>query len=125
MFGSAGHAYVYFNYGIHWLFNIVTGREGVPGAVLIRALDPLEGIGVMSCNRGRPENQLTDGPAKLTQALKIDGAHNGMNLCQPESVIWVEPSVAIPAKRIVEGPRVGLGKTPEPWLSMPWRYRVI
>lgn len=123
MFGPAGFAYVYFTYGIHWLFNVVTGQEGQPNAVLIRALQPVDGIEEMIELRGkRPLAQLTNGPAKLTQALGIDKSHNGANLCQPDGVIWIEEALAVPQSQIAVGPRIGMGKTPEPWYSIPWRY---
>lgn len=123
MFGPAGFAYVYFTYGIHWLFNVVTGEAGQPNAVLVRALEPVQGIEEMMALRGkRPLSQLTNGPAKLTQALAIDKSHNQANLCQPDGVIWIEDAPAVPTSQIVTGPRIGLGKTPEPWFSMPWRY---
>ena len=123
MFGPAGFAYVYFTYGIHWLFNVVTGQEGQPNAVLIRALQPVAGIEQMVAHRGeRPLIQLTNGPAKLTQALAIDKSYNAANLCQPDGVIWIEDAPTVPQSQIAVGPRIGLGKTPEPWYSIPWRY---
>jgi DNA-3-methyladenine glycosylase len=70
----------------------------------------------------RPLSQLTNGPAKLTQALIIDKSHNGANLCQPAGVIWIEDAPAVPQSQIAVGPRIGMGKTPEPWYSIPWRY---
>lgn len=125
MFGPAGIAYVYFTYGIHWLFNVVTGEEGRPNAVLVRALEPVDGLELMhELRHGRSISELTNGPAKLTQALAIDKSHNGANLCQPDGVIWVEDAPAVPQSHIAVGPRIGLGKTPEPWYSMPWRYWV-
>jgi len=78
MFGKPGFAYVYFTYGNHWMFNIVTEKSGVPGAVLIRALEPLEGEEEMENNRKRKD--LTSGPGKLTQALGINKNHNGLDL---------------------------------------------
>ncbi len=81
MFGPPGYAYVYFNYGMHWLFNVVTEKEGVPGAVLIRALEPLEGIDIMQTNRLSGDiRNLTNGPAKLTQAMGINGSYNGRDI---------------------------------------------
>lgn len=123
MFGPAGFAYVYFTYGMHWMFNVVTGQPGKANAVLIRALQPDEGEAVMGHQRaGRPRRQWTNGPAKLAQALAIDAALNGANLFQPGGVIWMEEALtALPAE-ICSGPRVGLGQTPEPWYSMPWRF---
>lgn len=123
MFGPAGHAYVYFTYGMHWMFNVVTGQPGQANAVLIRALQPLEGIDLMQQRRGkRPLAQLTNGPAKLAQALAIDKSLNGANLCRPDGVIWIDDAPPVAPDQIATGPRIGLGKTPEPWFSMPWRY---
>src|SRR5512137_855162 len=82
MFGPAGHAYIYFTYGMHWMFNIVTDVDGFPAAVLIRALEPLAGRAVMERNRkGRTGFDLCSGPAKLAQALDITRALNGVDLC--------------------------------------------
>lgn len=123
MFGPAGFAYVYFTYGMHWLFNIVTGEPGQANAVLIRALQPDEGGEVMAeLRNGQARRQWTNGPAKLAQALAIDKSLNGTNLCQPSGVIWIETGCDVAATEICTGPRVGLGQTPEPWLSIPWRY---
>jgi DNA-3-methyladenine glycosylase len=123
MFGPAGFAYVYFTYGMHWLFNIVTGQPGQAGAVLIRALEPLEGVAEMQQRRnGRSLHQLTNGPAKLAQALAIDQALNGANLCAADGVIWIEDAPPTAPQTICAGPRIGLGQTPEPWLSLPWRF---
>lgn len=123
MFGPAGLSYVYFTYGIHWMFNVVTGETGKPNAVLIRALQPVEGITRMRSHRqNRPLHQLTSGPARLAQALAIDNSLNGANLCHPDGVIWIENAAPAHPEAIQNGPRIGLGKTPEPWFSMPWRY---
>lgn len=123
IFGAAGHAYVYLNYGIHWLFNVVTGDVNVPSAVLIRALEPMEAYPQMALNRNnRPQLEWTNGPGKLSKAMEFNQSHNGQNLCRPDSVIWIENQPSIDPNLICCGPRVGLGKTPEPWLSMPWRY---
>lgn len=123
MFGPAGYAYVYLNYGIHSLFNIVTGQPGTASAVLIRALEPHLGETQMAQNRkGRPRLEWTNGPGKLGQALGIDQSINKQNLCRADSVIWVEDAPTLALEMCASGPRVGLGKTPEPWFSMPWRY---
>jgi DNA-3-methyladenine glycosylase len=125
MFGPAGHVYMYFTYGVHWMFNIVTGRSGAPGAVLVRALAPLEGEAGMARRRaGRPRRDWTNGPAKLAQALALDGRHNGACLFAPDGVIWVESAPAVAPEQMAAGPRIGLGNVPEPWLSMPWRFWV-
>ena len=123
MFGPAGISYVYFTYGIHWMFNVVTGEMGKPNAVLIRALEPMEGVETMvSQRKNRPISELTNGPAKLAQAFAIDKSLNGANLCTPDGVIWIENAIPVASNAITAGPRIGMGKTPEPWYSMPWRY---
>lgn len=123
MFGPAGYGYVYFTYGMHWMFNVVTGENGQANAVLIRALEPAEGEGLMAQNRaGREPASWTNGPAKLAQALAIDGNLNGACLFDTDGGIWIEDQPAISSENISIGPRVGLGNTPEPWLSKPWRY---
>ncbi len=125
MFGPPGHAYVYFTYGMHWLFNCVTEAEGFPAAVLVRAIQPLEGLERMAQRRrGRPRRAWTDGPAKLCQALGIDGAFDGADLCAPNAVLFLEAGERIPDARVTIGPRVGLYSVPEPWKSIPWRFRV-
>ena len=121
MFGPPGHAYVYFTYGNHWMLNVVTEREGFPAAVLIRAIQPIEGIEVMLKRRmGRD----TLGPGKLTQALGITKSENNVNLTEAGSGLWIEAGIFIPNKSVTIGPRVGLNKSPEPWLSKPWRFIV-
>jgi len=83
MFGPAGHAYVYFVYGNHFMFNVVTEKEGVPGAVLLRALEPVMGEERMARRRGRlfpGDRAVTNGPGKLVQALGIDRSHNNIPL---------------------------------------------
>jgi DNA-3-methyladenine glycosylase len=123
MYGSAGYAYVYFTYGIHWLFNCVVEHEGFPAAVLVRSIIPIENIEVIAERRsGRPQAEWTNGPAKICQALNIDGDLNGADLCDPDSEIFIEDGVAIPDSRVTNTPRVGLNTVPEPWKSIPWRF---
>lgn len=106
MFGPPGHAYVYFNYGMHYLFNVVTEKEGVPGAVLIRALEPLDGIDFMFKKRKVKELKLlTNGPAKLTQALGIDISHNGLDLANGEIFVCDDKKAAF---NIVSASRIGI-----------------
>ncbi len=125
MYGPPGVAYVYFTYGMHWLFNCVTRPAGEPEAVLVRAILPEEGLGVIAGRRGgQPRKLWTDGPAKLTQALGIDGRHNGLDLTLPDAALFIEQGRAIPDEEVVLGPRVGLFTVPEPWHSKPWRFRV-
>ena len=123
MFGPPGRAYVYFTYGMHWMLNIVTEAEGFPAAVLIRALRAEAGLPVMLARRGaHGPAHLADGPGKLAQAMGIDKALNGHDLCARGAVLFVERAPAVPASRIKCGPRIGLNHTPEPWKSKPWRF---
>ena len=123
MFGPPGRAYIYFVYGMHWLLNFVTEGDGFPGAVLIRAIKPLDGLEIIAERRnGRPQDQWTDGPAKLCQALDIDGRINGINLCVPSAEIFVNNRPAINPGQIQTTPRIGLNSVPEPWRSKPWRF---
>ncbi len=121
MFGPPGCAYVYFTYGNHWMLNAVTEAEGFPAAVLIRAIQPIEGVEVMLERR---QGRDTLGPGKLTQALGITKSENNLNLTEANSSLWIEAGQVIPNKSVTIGPRVGLNKTPEPWLSKPWRFLV-
>lgn len=123
MYGRAGHAYVYFTYGNHWMLCIVTQMENHPHAILVRAIQPTEGLETIARRRrGRLQPQWTNGPGKLTQALAIDGSHNGLDLTAPTAIIFVEAGKPVPDSLVQVGPRVGLGTTPEPWLSKPWRF---
>jgi len=125
MYGPPGHAYVYFTYGMHWMLNFVTEMENFPAAVLIRALQPMEGLEVIAGRRkGRPQPAWTNGPGKICQALGIDGRLNGTDLCAAEAVLFVEAGDPVPDDCVTIGPRVGLNSVPEPWKSMPWRYQI-
>jgi DNA-3-methyladenine glycosylase len=121
MFGAPGFAYVYFTYGIHWMLNAVTEREGYPAAVLIRSIQPLDGVALISSRRAGGD---TNGPAKLTQALGIDSAFNGADLCSPDAGLWIESGVPVDQENMITGPRVGLYTVPEPWKSIAWRFRI-
>ncbi|MBL8079775.1 MAG: DNA-3-methyladenine glycosylase [Anaerolineales bacterium] len=121
MFGPPGHAYVYFTYGNHWMLNAVTEKEGFPAAVLIRAIQPIEGIELMMERR---QGRDTFGPGKLTQALGITKSQNYANLTEAGSSLRMEAGVKVPDKSVTIGPRVGLNTTPEPWFSKPWRFKV-
>jgi len=106
MFGPPGHAYVYFTYGMHYCFNTVTQPRGVAEAVLIRALEPLEGVELMRRRRGRANPvDLTSGPAKLCAALGIDKACNGAGLSRPP--LYVEDREIDPGE-LVWRPRIGI-----------------
>ena len=125
MYGPSGYAYVYFTYGMHWMLNFVTEGEGVPAAILIRSLVPVEGLGYIAMQRvGRPRAEWTNGPAKLCKAFNITGAENGMDICRLGGPIWVERNQTIQESSVTNSPRVGLNNVPEPWKSIPWRFRV-
>ena len=124
MYGPPGHAYIYFTYGMHWMLNFVTEMEDFPAAVLIRALQPIEGLEIIAARRkGQPQPAWTDGPGKICQALGIDGGLNGVDLCATDAPLFVEAGDPVPDECVTIGPRVGLNSVPEPWKSMPWRFR--
>lgn len=126
MYGPPGHAYVYFTYGIHWMLNFVAERKGFPAAILIRGIRPEEGIDIISKRRGsQPKPQWTNGPAKICQALNIDGKLNKADICITDSGLFVESGLSFPDFRVKTGPRVGLNSVPEPWKSIPWRFLVL
>jgi DNA-3-methyladenine glycosylase len=115
MFGPPGYVYVYRSYGIHWCLNFVCEPRGSAAAVLIRALQPLEGLSIMRRRRGiGPERQLCSGPGRLCEALGITRAQNGSALDAPPFALFAR---AEPAE-IVAGPRVGITKA----VAKPWRY---
>jgi DNA-3-methyladenine glycosylase len=123
MYGPPGRAYVYFIYGMHHCLNVVTEEEGFPAAVLIRALEPLEGLEIMRCHRpGKPDRELTNGPAKLCQALAIERNFNGVDLCTSE-VLFIEEGQRVARQEIGASPRIGI-KADELARSVPWRFYV-
>ena len=122
MFGVPGHAYVYFTYGMHMMLNLVCAPEGIAEAVLIRALEPTEGVETMRQNRGGilDTRQLTNGPGKLAQALALTRlAHNGLDLTDGEGELAVLPH-ALPPFEIVATTRIGITRGAE----FPWRYYI-
>jgi DNA-3-methyladenine glycosylase len=123
MFGPPGHAYVYFTYGMHYLLNMVTEAEGNPCAVLIRAILPVAGIEEMEARRKRKGRELTNGPAKLCQALGIDKSLNGLDLTAGDE-LWVEDYKKIPTKRITATPRIGIDYAKEKHRNALWRFIV-
>ena len=122
LFDEPGTAYVYFNYGMHWLFNVVTEPEGVGCAVLIRAVEPLAGIERMralrAATRERDLARLASGPGKLTQALAIGPEFNGHALCASRELFFARPTRRVPDDSIASGPRVGIRVARE----LPWRF---
>ena len=120
LFGPPGHAYVYLSYGIHCLLNAVAEPEGSAAAVLIRALEPTEGVDLMRERRGREQiDQLCSGPGKLTEALGVGLSLNGADLGEPPFEISPRGRGSTETK-IVTAPRIGITKAAE----LPWRYCV-
>ncbi|AOS84443.1 3-methyladenine DNA glycosylase [Chlorobaculum limnaeum] len=116
MFGPPGHLYIYFSYGCHYLANIVSEPEGVAGAVLLRAMEPVEGVGWMRERRRTvDEHALMSGPGKLTQALGLGPAHYGESLIG--DICWLEEAPEIPPELIGTSPRIGISRSTE----LPWR----
>jgi len=125
-FGPAGHAYVYLCYGIHRMFNVVVGAIDEPNAVLVRAVEPLEGQELMCSRRGlqTPSTRLSSGPGLLSQALGVSLDYDGCDLLGEDSPIRLRGMLgSLSAKQITVGPRVGVAYAGECALR-PWRFRV-
>jgi DNA-3-methyladenine glycosylase len=118
MFGRAGHLYVYLSYGIHHCANVVTGLEGSGQAVLIRAVDPVDGIDLMRARRSRPDHELANGPGKVCQAFGIVAADDGTDLLDA-AVSIIDDGTAAPSEPRT-GPRVGISRG----VDTPWRFRL-
>jgi len=115
MFGPAGHLYCYFTYGMHVCCNVVCGPEGTPSAVLVRAGEVVDGLGLARERRPRSSDRdLARGPARLCRALGIDLTHDGTDLVDGDVTL----TLAAPPADVSTGPRVGLRQAPE----RPWRY---
>ena len=124
MFGSAGLWYVYLTYGIHWMANIVSKPVDVdyPAAVLLRAVEPLDGLEMMAERRaGHKPRNWTNGPGKLTQAMGIDKSLNMCDMLTEDSLLYLEDAAPIPNNQVRTGPRIGINVS-EPWQSIEWRY---
>jgi DNA-3-methyladenine glycosylase len=124
MYGHGGLAYVYLIYGMHHCLNVVTEAEGYPAAVLIRGMQPLEGMAAMQANRpGRPLAGLADGPAKLCQALAIDRRLDGHDLAAGVD-LWLEPGEPVPDSAVAATPRVNVGGDHHARIA-PWRFVLL
>ena len=122
MYGPPGHAYVYCIYGIHHCLNVVTEEEGFPAAVLIRALEPIDGVETMQTLRDQTKlTALTSGPGRLCHALDINRGLDGADLCSPDSELFVEEATPMQDESVAAGPRVGVTGD-EAALSAPWRF---
>ena len=142
MFGPSGVAYVYLVYGMYDCLNVVTEPAGRAAAVLIRAVEPIEGIGLMRDARVRragarartpedheriarrlaalPDARLAAGPGLVAAAFDISRADTGTDLLDPSGTLRL--TVGEPAERVEATPRIGIGYAPEPWRSLPWRF---
>lgn len=128
MFMRPGTSYVYFTYGMHFCMNVSTAREGVPQAVLLRALEPVEGLERMAEHRGRADGsskptELCSGPAKLCQALGIDRGLNAVDLVTSPS-LWVEHDRRLSDARVEQTPRIGIDYAGA-WVEKPLRWVVM
>lgn len=120
MYADGGTAYVYFVYGMYYQFNVVTNVKDVPHAVLVRGLEPLEGVELMSKRRqGQPGHNLTNGPGKLSIAMGIDRKLDRADLLGDK--VWLEEGEKISRRQVVSGPRIGIDYAGE-WIDKPWRF---
>lgn len=124
MYGEAGTSYVYLIYGIHSCLNVVTVGVGVPEAVLIRAVKPLDGLALIKQRRGShiPIQRLTDGPGKLCDAFSIDRRQNALDLVT-NNELWLEEGILPSGAEIIEGPRIGIGNRHDA-VHWPLRFRI-
>lgn len=122
MFGPAGHMYVYFTYGMHYCCNAICGEVGEGVGVLVRALEPLQGLEAMRAARprARRDADLCNGPGKLTQALGIDRRHDGADLVAGNMGIVILDDGTAPPRRPVATPRIGIRHAAD----LPWRWHV-
>jgi len=120
MFGPPGRAYVFFVYGMHWHFNLVTGRTGEPHAVLVRAVEPIDGAELMSARRGigGDTRNLANGPGKLCKAFAIDGSDYGADLCRAGRLYIVDGPAP---KKIGRSERIGVDYAGA-WARKKWRF---
>lgn len=123
MFGRAGHAYVYFTYGMHWCFNVVTGEVDEGEAVLVRAVEPTAGVEHMARRRGLEKlRDLARGPGRLAQAFAIGREHDGADLVRGPLGIWrPREKVRRRYRRIAAGPRIGITKG----VAAAWRFSTL
>jgi len=120
MYQTGGVAYVYFVYGMYYQFNVVSNVQDTPHAILVRALEPVEGIEFMRQRRHtHPDHNLTNGPGKLCIAMGIDRKLDRADLLGDR--VWVEDYENVPASKISKGPRIGIDYAEE-WIDKPWRF---
>lgn len=120
MYQQGGIAYVYFVYGMYYQFNVVSNIADVPHAILVRALEPIEGIEIMRERRHlHPDHNLTNGPGKLCIALGIDRQLDAADLLGDR--VWLEEFRKVSPPKIAKGPRIGIDYA-EDWIEKPWRF---
>ncbi|MGH7857684.1 MAG: DNA-3-methyladenine glycosylase [Candidatus Binatia bacterium] len=126
MYGPPGHAYVYFTYGMHFCLNAVTRPEGIPQAVLIRALAPLRGVELMRERRGLtrsvPDSHLARGPGNVCRAMGIDRGRNGADLTA--FPLLIVPGKPVAERRVARTPRIGIDYAAD-YAAKPWRFLVV
>jgi DNA-3-methyladenine glycosylase len=125
MHGPVGHAYVYLVYGMHYCLNVVARAEpAAAGAVLIRALEPVEGVELMRARRGLtkdPDRRLCSGPARLCQALAIDRTFDAHDLTAGAG-LWLAAGGLEPGESVAAGPRIEVAYARDGWADRPWRF---
>ena len=124
-YAGPGTSYVYLCYGIHELFNVISGPVDVPHAVLIRAVEPLEGVANMLARRHMEslKPQLSSGPGVVSQALGISREHNNLDLLKPASYVRLSAGEeAVPEAEIAATPRIGISGAGPEWAAKPWRF---
>ena len=123
MYDSGGVAYIYLCYGMHHLFNVITNSKNIPHAILIRAIEPINGIETMLTRRNKKNKDytLTSGPGSLTKALGITINDSGKSLLS--NLIWIENQKNINENNVISSPRVGIQYAKDD-ISNPWRYRI-
>ncbi len=119
MFGPPGHLYVYLSYGMHWCCNVVTGGDGEGSAVLLRAVEPVQGTERMRDLRGgiASDRLVCAGPGRLTRAFALTKTHNGQDLTVGDHV-WISEGLPVPEHRVQAGPRTGISAARD----RPWRF---
>jgi DNA-3-methyladenine glycosylase len=125
MYGPPGYTYVYLIYGVHHCLNVVTERAGFPAAILIRAIEPQEGLATIQQRRGpqHPPSNLTCGPGRVCHALDINLSFNNLDLCAADALLWIEDHAPIPKARIGQSPRIGV-RGDQAALDARWRYYI-